>query len=60
MKRFRLLVAAAFFALFTTACSSDLVGPVPGQPSFDETTEGGTTGPVTPPPNGQGGFGSGG
>jgi hypothetical protein len=60
MKRFRLLVAAAFFSLFATACSSDLVGPTPGAPSYDEVDGGGTTGPVTPPPNGQGGFGSGG
>lgn len=59
MKRFRLLVAAAVLALVTTACSSDIVGPTPGQPSFDET-EGGSTTPVTPPPAGQGGFGSGG
>ena len=59
MKRFRLLLAAAAFALVTTACSSDLVGPAPTGPDFDEVT-GPTTGPVTPPPNGQGGFGSGG
>jgi hypothetical protein len=56
MKRFRLLIAAAVFGLVTTACSSDLVGPNPTEPSFDVTS---------PPtdvqgPSGQGGFGSGG
>jgi hypothetical protein len=56
MKRFRLLIAAAVFGLVTTACSSDLVGPNPTEPSFDEVT------PPTsiPGPNGQGTFGSGG
>lgn len=56
MKRFRLLLVAALFGLVTTACSSDLVGPDPTAPSFDQTP---------PPsdvtgPSGQGGFGSGG
>jgi hypothetical protein len=56
MKRFRLLLVAAFFGLVTTACSSDLVGPDPSSPSFNQTN---------PPsdvqgPSGQGGFGSGG
>ena len=37
MKRFRLLIAAAVFGLVTTACSSDLVGPNPTGPNFDET-----------------------
>jgi hypothetical protein len=56
MKRFRLLIAAAVFGLVTTACSSDLVGPNPTEPSFDVTN------PATNPdgPSGQGTFGSGG
>jgi hypothetical protein len=59
MKRFRLLIAAAVFGLVTTACSSDLVGPNPSQPSYDGVGAPGSN-PITPPPSGQGGFGSGG
>jgi hypothetical protein len=44
MKRIRLLLVAALFGFVATACSSDLVGPNPTEPSFD----------------GQGMFGSGG
>ncbi len=56
MKRFRLLIAAAVFGLVTTACSSDLVGPNPTGPNFDEVSPPTNTGG----PNGQGTFGSGG
>lgn len=56
MKRFRLLLVAAILGLGTTACSSDLVGPDPSAPSFDQSNpSSGLQGP-----SGQGGFGSGG
>lgn len=45
MKRFRLILAALLVSVATTACTSDLVGPEPGAPSYDR---------------GEGGFGSGG
>lgn len=59
MKRFRLFFAAAVLALVSTACSSDIVGPTSGQPSFDEVGSGSTS-TVSPAPDGQGTFGSGG
>lgn len=59
MKRFRLLLAALAFGVVTTACSSDLVGPTPTQPSYDEI-DGGDDDDTGIPGFGQGGFGSGG
>lgn len=58
MKRSRLLIAAAVFGLVTTACSSDLVGPNPNQPSYDEVSSPSNNSGT--PGFGQGAFGSGG